>query len=108
MSYRDEHDVQLDLSSSGRGLQQTLLLLTYLALHPGAVLLLDEPDAHLEILRQREIYVKLRESARETGSQLVIASHSEEVLNQAASSGGDSVVAFLGKPHLIPGIGLRL
>lgn len=103
MSYRDEHGVQLDLSASGRGLQQTLLLLTYLALHPGAVLLLDEPDAHLEILRQREIYIKLRESARETGSQLIIASHSEEVLNQAASTEDDAVVAFLGKPHRIPG-----
>jgi hypothetical protein len=103
MSYRDEHGIQLDLSSSGRGLQQTLLLLTYLALHPGAALLLDEPDAHLEILRQREIYIKLRESARDSGSQLIIASHSEEVLNQAASTEDDAVVAFLGKPHLIPG-----
>ncbi|MGD0859323.1 MAG: AAA family ATPase [Terracidiphilus sp.] len=61
MTYRDEYDVKLDLTCSGLGLQQTLLLLAYLALHPGAVLLLDEPDAHLEILRQREIYLKLRE-----------------------------------------------
>jgi len=103
MTYRDEYDVQLDLTCSGLGLQQTLLLLAYLALHPGAVLLLDEPDAHLEILRQREIYLKLRESARENGSQLIIASHAEEVLNQAASMDDDSVVAFLGKPHRIPG-----
>jgi hypothetical protein len=102
MSYRDENDVQLDLSCAGRGLHQTLLLLAYLALHPGAVLLLDEPDAHLEILRQREIYLKLRESARQSGSQLIVASHSEEVLNQAASLDDGSVVAFLGKPHRIP------
>jgi hypothetical protein len=102
MTYRDEYDIRLDLSCTGRGLQQTLLLFAYLALHPGAVLLLDEPDAHLEILRQREIYLKLRESARESGSQLIIASHSEEVLNQAASMDDGSVVAFLGKPHRIP------
>jgi ABC-type cobalamin transport system ATPase subunit len=102
MTYRDESGICLDLSCSGRGLQQTLLLLAYLALHPGAVLLLDEPDAHLEILRQREIYLKLRESARESGSQLIVASHSEEVLNQAASMDDGSVVAFLGKPHRIP------
>jgi len=102
MTYRDENGTTLDLSCSGRGLQQTLLLLAYLALHPGAVLLLDEPDAHLEILRQREIYLKLRESARESGSQLIVASHSEEVLNQAASMDDGSVVAFLGKPHRIP------
>jgi hypothetical protein len=102
MKYRDERRVRLDLSSSGRGLQQTLLLLAYLTLHPGSVLLLDEPDAHLEILRQREIYQVLTESARASGGQVVIASHSEELLNQAAGTGADSVVAFLGAPHRIP------
>lgn len=102
MTYRDEHGIRLDLSSSGRGLQQTLLLLAYLSLHPGSVLLLDEPDAHLEILRQRDIYRILAESARTHGSQLIIASHSEEVLEQAAATSDDSVVAFLGKPHRIP------
>lgn len=102
MSYRDRHGIQLDLSGSGRGLQQTLLLLAYLALHPKSVLLLDEPDAHLEILRQRDLYLKLREAARESGSQLIVASHSEEVLNQAARLDEGSVVAFLGKPHRIP------
>ncbi len=101
MSYR-ESGMRLDLSSSGRGLQQTMLLLAYLALHPASVLLLDEPDAHLEIVRQREIFDILCESARRHGSQLIIASHSEEVLNQAAGTSPDSVVAFLGKPHRIP------
>ena len=66
MSYRDRSGISLDLSSSGRGLQQTLLLLAYIAAHPGSVLLLDEPDAHLEILRQRQIYQTLTELARET------------------------------------------
>ena len=61
MSYHDESGVLLDISSSGRGLQQTLLLLAYIAAHPGSVLLLDEPDAHLEILRQRQIYQVLTE-----------------------------------------------
>jgi len=102
MTYRDDAGIRLDLSSSGRGLQQTLLLLAHLSLHPGSVLLLDEPDAHLELLRQRDIYQILTESARAHGSQLIIASHSEEVLNQAAGTSEDSVVAFLGKPHRIP------
>jgi hypothetical protein len=101
MSYL-ESGVRLDLSSSGRGLQQTMLLLACLALHPASVLLLDEPDAHLELVRQREIFGVLCETARVQGSQLVIASHSEEVLNQAAAASPDSVVAFLGKPHRIP------
>jgi hypothetical protein len=103
MTYRDAAGIRLDLSSSGRGLQQTLLLLAHLALHPGSVLLLDEPDAHLELLRQRDIYQMLTQSAKQNDSQLIIASHSEEVLNQAAGTSDDSVVAFLGRPHRIPG-----
>jgi ABC-type nitrate/sulfonate/bicarbonate transport system ATPase subunit len=101
MSYVDATGSRLDISSSGRGLQQTLLLFAYLEMNPGAVLLLDEPDAHLEILRQRDIFRLLHETARDNGSQLIIASHSEEVLNQAAQLNPDSVVAFLGQPHRV-------
>ncbi len=97
MAYRDERENKLDLSSSGRGLQQTLLLLAYLYANPGTVLLLDEPDAHLEILRQRETYNLLIRVAEQQGSQIIAASHSEVVLNEAAER--DVVVAFVGKPH---------
>src|SRR3989304_6051028 len=69
-----EHGVRLDLSCSGRGLQQTLLLLSYMYANPAAVLLLDEPDAHLEILRQRQIYELLTETARRNGNQIIVAS----------------------------------
>jgi predicted ATPase len=98
MTY-SENGTKLDLSSSGRGLQQTLLLLAYMYAHPGAVLLLDEPDAHLEILRQRQIYQLLTDVARENGNQIIAASHSEVLLNEAADR--DVVVAFVGKPHRI-------
>lgn len=94
-----ERDVRLDISSSGRGLQQTLLLLAYMFANPNAVLLLDEPDAHLEILRQRQIYQLLTEVARENGNQVIAASHSEVLLNEAA--GRDLVIAFVGKPHAL-------
>ena len=106
MNYRDKSGISLDLSSSGRGLQQTLLLLAYIAAHPGSVLLLDEPDAHLEILRQRQIYQVLTELAREHGSQIVAASHSEVILNEAAER--DVVIAFLGTPHRIDDRGSQL
>lgn len=98
MTY-SENGTRLDLSSSGRGLQQTLLLLAYMYAHPGAVLLLDEPDAHLEILRQRQIYQLLTEVAQENDNQIIAASHSEVLLNEAAER--DVVVAFVGKPHRI-------
>jgi predicted ATPase len=99
MTYRDEKKTRLDLSASGRGLQQTLLLLAHMTANPNSVLLLDEPDAHLEILRQRETYQLLSELARAHNCQIIAASHSEVVLNEAA--GRDVVIAFVGKPHRI-------
>ncbi|MGA2063863.1 MAG: AAA family ATPase [Thermoguttaceae bacterium] len=97
MDYEQE-DARLDLSSSGRGLQQTLLLLSHLYANPNTVLLLDEPDAHLEIFRQRQTYQLLTEVAANQGSQVIAASHSEVVLAEAAGRGG-KVVAFVGRPH---------
>jgi ABC-type hemin transport system ATPase subunit len=99
MTYRDLSGTRLDLSSGGRGFHQTLLLLAYMHANPGAVLLLDEPDAHLEILRQQQIFQLLTETARQKGNQVIAASHSEVLLNEAADR--DVVVAFVGKPHRI-------
>ncbi|HUO84514.1 MAG TPA: AAA family ATPase [Thermoanaerobaculia bacterium] len=99
MAFRTRAGVRLDLSAGGRGQQQTLLLLAHMAANPGTVLLLDEPDAHLEFLRQRQIYELLTETASETASQVIAASHSEIILNEAADR--DTVIAFVGKPHRI-------
>lgn len=99
MEYEEKSGTRLDLSSSGRGLQQTLLILAHLYANPRTVLLLDEPDAHLEVLRQRQTYQLINDLAEEKGSQIIAASHSEVVLNEAATRG--MVVAFVGKPHLL-------
>ena len=101
MNYqRMDSKIKLDLPSSGRGMQQVLLLLAYLYDNdPGTVLLLDEPDAHLEILRQREIYNLLIKVAESRNAQIVAASHSEILLNVAAQRG--TVISFVGKPHLL-------
>lgn len=106
MAYKEPNGTVLDLSSSGRGLQQTLLVLTYLYANPGTVLLIDEPDAHLEILRQRETYQLITETAQRLGSQIIAASHSEVVLNEAADR--DVVIAFVGSPHRIDGRGSQV
>ncbi len=105
MSYR-EHGIELDLSCAGRGLQQTLLLLAYMHANPGAVLLLDEPDAHLEILRQRQIYQLLVDTAEAARCQIIAASHSEVLLNEAA--GRDLVIAFVGEPHRLDNRGSQV
>lgn len=106
MSYTERNGVELDLSSAGRGLQQTLLLLAYLYANPNTTVLLDEPDAHLEILRQRQIYRIINDVARRQNGQIIAASHSEVVLAEAADK--DIVVAFLGKPHTINNKGSQL
>lgn len=105
LSYRDK-GVRLDISSSGRGLQQTILLLAHMMANPGSVLLMDEPDAHLEILRQRQIYQLLTETARQNNNQLIAASHSEVILNEAADR--DIVIAFVGEPHRIDDRGAQV
>jgi ABC-type lipoprotein export system ATPase subunit len=106
MSYRERSGSVLDLSSSGRGLQQTLLLLTYISAHPGTIILLDEPDAHLEVLRQRQIYHLITAIADARGCQIIAASHSEVIMEEAAER--DRVIAFIGKPHVINNRGSQL
>jgi len=73
----------LDLASAGRGFLQLLLVFAYLYSHKNSVLLIDEPDAHLEILRQKQVYVLLRDIAAENGSQVVLVTHSEVILDEA-------------------------
>ncbi len=76
-------DSTLDISLAGRGLQQILLIVAYLYWHKKAILLVDEPDAHLEILRQKQVYEILKDVAERNGCQVVIATHSEVILDDA-------------------------
>ncbi len=76
----------LDIAMAGRGLQQFLLLFSYLFSHKNSVLLLDEPDAHLEILRQKTIFTVLKRLTQKNGNQLIIATHSEVILNDSADT----------------------
>jgi hypothetical protein len=57
------------------------MLLTFLHARPGSVLLLDEPDAHLHVILQDAIYGELRRVAADQHSQLVMATHSEVIIN---------------------------
>ena len=80
--YRVTRDVlSLDIVSAGSGFQQVLMLLAFLTTRRGAVLLLDEPDAHLHVILQDAIYHELRTLAARQHSQLIVATHSEVVIN---------------------------
>jgi ABC-type multidrug transport system ATPase subunit len=88
-----ENGIKYDISSGGRGFLQTLLIFAYMFANPDTVLLLDEPDAHLEVIRQRESFQKINKIAKETNSQILIASHSEVVLDEAADA--STVIALI-------------
>ena len=66
-------------------------------------MLLDEPDAHLEFIRQRSLFRLINDKAVENNNQIIIASHSEVLLNESAHK-----IAFLKKPIVIEGRGSQL
>lgn len=94
-----ENDREFDICNAGRGFHQMLLIFSYIYAGRSSILLLDEPDAHLEIIRQKEIFNTLADTLKRKNSQLIIATHSEAVLNEASDK--DQIIAFLGKPHIV-------
>ena len=83
MSYNEGVKKDIDLSSLGSGTKQAILLFAYLLAFPNTVNMLDEPDAHLEVIRQSNIYDKISDLAKKNNSQLIVASHSESVTSRA-------------------------
>jgi predicted ATPase len=69
---------RFDIASAGSGFQQVLMLLAMLNTRQGAVLLLDEPVAHLHKSLHDAIYVELASAAGRTGAQLMIATRTSE------------------------------
>ncbi len=84
----------LDLSSLGSGTLQVMLLLAFLYSRSASVLLLDEPDARQHVILQDEVYGRLKKIAKDRGAQLIIATHSEVVLD---STEHENVMAFFGE-----------
>lgn len=93
INYDEGTKKKMDLSSLGSGAKQAILMFAYLQAFPNTVNLLDEPDAHLEVIRQSEIYDKISDFAKRNNSQIIIASHSESVLNRAF--GKDQVISTM-------------
>lgn len=91
-----ERGAKYDIASAGSGFLQILMLMTFLNSRPGTVLLLDEPDAHLHVILQDGIYGELRTTAQKNNSQLVIATHSEVVINAVDPR---ELCALVGKPR---------
>jgi len=93
---RAEGQPSFDLLNSGSGMQQVVMLLACLYWRKGAVVLVDEPDAHLHVFLQDSILYELNKAAAETNSQLVIATHSEVIFNSAEPT---QICVMMGKPR---------
>ena len=78
---RLSEETSFDISTAGSGVLQVLLVFSLMLTQQGHVLLIDEPDAHLHLILQRTIYGELRAVAAARGSQLLIATHSEQVID---------------------------
>jgi len=89
---------RLDIANAGSGFLQTLLLLAFFYARPSTVVLIDEPDAHLHVNLQKQIYDHLRRIASKRQCQMVVATHSEVVID---NTDPNKIVSFVGKPHLL-------
>jgi hypothetical protein len=86
----------LDIMGAGSGLHQVLLLLACLHTRPGAVLLIDEPDAHLHVFLQDTIFSEIRQVAARTNAQIILATHSEVIFRSVAP---EHLVVMMGPPR---------
>jgi len=97
--YRTRPDgPHLDIASAGSGFQQVLMLLTFLHIRPGSVLLLDEPDAHLHTILQDAIFGELKAVSVKQHSQLIIATHSEVIINSVEPT---ELCVIFGQPRML-------
>lgn len=85
-----------DIASAGSGFHQVLTLLGFFYARPASILLFDEPDAHLHVILQRQVYDRLRSAARMRNCQLLVSTHSEIILED---TGPEQILSFYGTPH---------
>lgn len=69
-----------DLMVEGSGALQWICVYAYAVNPEHDILLLDEPDAHLHSSLQSVLMDELRQLLRENGKQVLVATHSREVL----------------------------
>jgi energy-coupling factor transporter ATP-binding protein EcfA2 len=94
----------LDVLNAGSGLHQVLLLLACLYTRAGSVLLIDEPDAHLHVYLQDTIFSEIRQVAARTGSQVILATHSEVIFRSVPP---ENLVVMMGTPRRLSSVAER-
>ena len=77
----EEGSFQHDLYSVGSGFVQVVQLLAFVLPKSPSVVLLDEPDAHLHSSLQKTVIDVLDDLSRSRGFQLLLSTHSKEIIN---------------------------
>jgi predicted ATP-dependent endonuclease of OLD family len=80
IEYAEDSDIY-DISSGGGGLRTLVSIATILKLTRASCILLDEPDTHLHSKLQRDIAEILLEHSESQNIQMVIATHSPDIID---------------------------
>ena len=79
---KNKKNQMYQLTSLWRWCLQSILLFAFILDNNDSIVLLDEPDAHLENFKQKWLYNKLIEFCKDSQSQIFLATHSESIMNE--------------------------
>ncbi|MDZ4819121.1 MAG: AAA family ATPase [Planctomycetota bacterium] len=82
IKYKERGKGPLDIAQSGAGLRTFVSLARILEQSTAKVILLDEPDSHLHASQQSVIVDLMLDAAASSQRQVIIASHSPEVIKR--------------------------
>ncbi len=85
IKYKERGRGPLDIAQSGAGLRTFVSLARILEQSPAKIVLLDEPDAHLHASQQAVILDLMLDVASSSERQVIIASHSPEIITRVPS-----------------------
>ncbi len=86
--------VPLDMASTG--MLQVIQIIAYTCFYAPPLLLLDEPDAHLHADSQGRLYDALKGAAAATGTRILFASHSPQLIQRLMYDSDAAVVWMSG------------
>lgn len=93
------NEISYPIDSCGTGVLQVIQIISYIFLFKPKILLLDEPDSHLHPNNQRVLARRLLELSENTGTRIVIATHSKYLINELIE---DSKLLWLSNGEIQP------
>ena len=84
VSVRDKGDYEWTLESTSSGVLKVIQIFAYIVYFRPKITLIEEPDSHLHPRAQRYLIEMLERTARKFGTQIVITTHSQYVVQGAS------------------------